>query len=52
MLDRKELIKQLYHWQNIHYQRSGMSIDDYPFICFDFCTNDQLTAYSWQLIEA
>lgn len=48
-MDRKELIKLLFALQNEAYRKSGMDINDYPFICFDFCTDQQLQAYHFQM---
>lgn len=48
-MDRKQLIRKLYNWQNAQYRLSGIDINDYPFICFDFCSDDQLSMYAMQL---
>ncbi len=48
-MDRKELIRKLYDWQNSEYRKSGMDINSYPFICFDFCSDNQLSMYAMQL---
>lgn len=47
-MDRKQLIKLLMAWQNEQYQKSGMDINSYPFVCFDFCTDFQLRQYADQ----
>ena len=48
-MNRSELIKLLMALQNEAYKKSGINIDRYPFICFDFCSDYELNQHYFNM---
>jgi hypothetical protein len=48
-MNRQELIKLLFVLQNEAFLKSGLDFNDYPFVCFDFCSDAELKQHHHNL---